>query len=151
LNGNIDDFSQDVVVSHIEVLLNYSNRFYKRQFITRKVANNDLTTQMERLLNDYLEQEVALQNGLPTVEYLAGKLNVSPRYLSDMLRSYTGQNAQQHIHDKLIEKAKDYLTSTNLSVSEIAYQLGFEYSQSFNKLFKKKTSLTPTEFKQSFN
>ncbi len=151
MNGNIDDFSQDVVVSHIEVLLNYSNRFYKRQFITRKVANNDLTTQMERLLNDYLEQEVALQNGLPTVEYLAGKLNVSPRYLSDMLRSYTGQNAQQHIHDKLIEKAKDYLTSTNLSVSEIAYQLGFEYSQSFNKLFKKKTSLTPTEFKQSFN
>ena len=151
LNGNIDDFSQDVVVSHIEVLLNYSNRFYKRQFITRKVANNDLTTQMERLLNDYLEQEVALQNGLPTVEYLAGKLNVSPRYLSDMLRSHTGQNAQQHIHDKLIEKAKDYLTSTNLSVSEIAYQLGFEHSQSFNKLFKKKTSLTPTEFKQSFN
>ncbi|WP_317166178.1 helix-turn-helix transcriptional regulator [Chitinophaga sp. Ak27] len=91
------------------------------------------------------------QDRLLTVEYLAGKLNVSPRYLSDMLRSQTGQNAQQHIHDKLIEKAKEYLTTTNLSVSEIAYQLGFEYSQSFNKLFKKKTSQTPMEFKQTFN
>jgi AraC-like DNA-binding protein len=151
LKGNIDDFSQDVVISHIEVLLNYSNRFYKRQFITRKMVNSDLTTQIEHLLNNYFEQEDTLQNGLPTVEYLARRLNVSSRYLSDMLRAHTGQNAQQHIHDKLIEKAKDYLTSTNLSVSEIAYQLGFEHSQSFNKLFKKKTNLTPIEFRQSFN
>lgn len=151
LNSNIDDFSQDLVVSHIEVLLNYSNRFYKRQFITRKAVNNDFLTRMEQLLNDYFQQEQALNKGLPTVEYLAEQLNVSPRYLSDMLRSLTGQNAQQHIHDKLIEKAKEYLTSTNLSVSEIAYQLGFEHSQSFNKLFKKKTNLTPVEFKQSFN
>lgn len=151
LNGNIDDFSQDVVISHIEVLLNYSNRFYKRQFITRKMANSDLSTQLEQLLNEYFEGEDTVQNGLLTVEYLADKLNVSPRYLSDMLRTHTGQNAQQHIHDKLIEKAKEYLTSTNLSVSEIAYQLGFEHSQSFNKLFKKKTNQTPIEFKQSFN
>ncbi len=151
LNSNIDDFSQDLVVSHIEVLLNYSNRFYKRQFITRKAVNNDLLTRMEQLLNAYFQQERALQKGLPTVEYLAEQLNVSSRYLSDMLRSLTGQNAQQHIHEKLIEKAKEYLTSTNLSVSEIAYQLGFEHSQSFNKLFKKKTNLTPIEFKQSFN
>lgn len=151
LNSNIDDFSQDLVVSHIEVLLNYINRFYKRQFITRKAVNNDFLTRMEQLMNDYFQQEQALNKGLPTVEYLAEQLNVSPRYLSDMLRSLTGQNAQQHIHDKLIEKAKEYLTSTNLSVSEIAYQLGFEHSQSFNKLFKKKTNLTPIEFKQSFN
>lgn len=151
LNSNIDDFSQDLVVSHIEVLLNYSNRFYKRQFITRKAVNNDLLKQMEQLLNDYFQKEQALNKGLPSVEYLAEQLNVSSRYLSDMLRSLTGQNAQQHIHDKLIEQAKEYLTSTNLSVSEIAYQLGFEHSQSFNKLFKKKTSLTPIAFKQSFN
>ncbi|PJJ07326.1 helix-turn-helix protein [Flavobacterium sp. 1] len=151
LNSTIDDFSQDVVISHLEVLLNYSNRFYKRQFITRKAVSNDLLTQMEQLLNNYFEQEVALQKGLPTVEYLASQLNVSPRYLSDMLRSLTGQNAQQHIHEKLIEKAKEQLTSSNLSVSEIAYHLGFEHSQSFNKLFKKKTQQTPIEYKQSFN
>ena len=151
LNNTIDDFSQDVVVSHIEVLLNYSSRFYKRQFITRKAVNHDLLTQLEQILNTYFEQEETLQKGLPTVEYLAEQLNVSARYLSDVLRSLTGQNAQQHIHDKLIEKAKEHLTSTNLSVSEIAYQLGFEHPQSFNKLFKKKTNLTPIEFKQSFN
>ncbi|NLR57407.1 helix-turn-helix transcriptional regulator [Chitinophaga polysaccharea] len=151
LNTNIDDFSQDVVISYIEVLLNYSKRFYKRQFITRKAANTDLVVRMENILNDHFEQVDTSQDRLLTVEYLAGKLNVSPRYLSDMLRSQTGQNAQQHIHDKLIEKAKEYLTTTNLSVSEIAYQLGFEHSQSFNKLFKKKTSQTPMEFKQTFN
>jgi AraC family transcriptional activator of pobA len=151
LNSTIDDFSQDVVVSHIEVLLNYSNRFYRRQFITRKAVNHDLLTHLEQILNAYFEQEEALQKGLPTVEYLAVQLNVSPRYLSDLLRSLTGQNAQQHIHDKLIEKAKEYLTSTNLSVSEIAYQLGFEQPQSFNRLFKKKTNHTPIEYKQSFN
>jgi AraC family transcriptional regulator, transcriptional activator of pobA len=151
LNNTIDDFSQDVVVSHIEVLLSYSSRFYKRQFITRKTVNHDLLIRMEQLLNEYFKEEKSLDSGLPTVEYLAGKLHLSPRYLSDMLRSLTGQNAQQHIHDKLIEKAKEYLTSTNLSVSEIAYQLGFQHSQSFNKVFKKKTNLTPIEFKHSFN
>lgn len=151
LNVNIDAYSQDVVISQIETLLNYSNRFYNRQFITRKAVNKDLLTKMEQLLNVYFDKEEALNKGLPTVEYLAEQLNVSPRYLSDMLRSHTGQNAQQHIHEKLIEKAKEYLTGSNLSVSEIAYHLGFEHSQSFNKLFKKKTNLTPTEFKQSFN
>ncbi|MDI9866767.1 helix-turn-helix transcriptional regulator [Flectobacillus sp. DC10W] len=151
LSGNIDDFSQDLVVSHIEVLLNYSNRFYKRQFITRKIVNNALIVQMEKILDEYFNREEGLSKGLPSVEYLAEQLNVSPRYLSDMLRAHTGQNAQQHIHEKLIEKAKEYLTATSLSVSEIAYQLGFEHSQSFNKIFKKKTNLTPIEFKQSFN
>lgn len=151
LNTPIDEFSQEVVVSHIEVLLNYSSRYYKRQFITRKAVSHDLLVKMEQLLNAYFDKQENVNKGLPTVEYLAGELNLSPRYLSDMLRSLTGQNAQQHIHEKLIEKAKQYLTSTQLSVSEIAYQLGFEHSQSFNKLFKKKTNLTPIEFKQSFN
>lgn len=151
LNNNMDDFSQDVVVSHIEVLLNYSNRFYKRQFITRKSVNHDLLTRMEQLLDDYFKKGEPLNRGLPTVEYLADRLNISPRYLSDMLRALTGQNAQQHIHDKLIEKAKEHLAAGKLSVAEVAYQLGFEHPQSFNKLFKKKTNLTPKDFKQSLN
>jgi len=148
---NIDKYSQDLIVSHIEVLLNYANRFYGRQFITRKAANHDLLTRMEQLLNLYFDKKESLNKGLPTVDYLASELNLSPRYLSDMLRSLTGQNGQQHIHEKLVEKAKEYLTTTNLSIAEIAYQLGFEHSQSFNKLFKKKTTLTPLEFRQSFN
>lgn len=150
LHNTIDDFSQDVVLSLIEVLLNYSNRFYKRQFITRKAVNHDLITQMEHLLNEYFDKQQSLTKGLPTVEYLANQLHLSPRYLSDMLRSLTGHNAQQHIHEKLIEKAKEYLTTTELTVAEIAYQLGFEHPQSFNKIFKKKTDTTPLEFKQSF-
>jgi AraC family transcriptional regulator, transcriptional activator of pobA len=150
LNSNIDDFSQDVLVSQIEVLLNYSNRFYKRQFLTRKLANNDLLTKMEHLLNDYFESEKPVNDGLPTVEYLAKDLNVSPRYLSDMLRSLTGHNAQHHIHEKLIEKAKEYISTSNSSVAQVAYQLGFEHPQSFNKVFKNKTGQTPLEFKQLF-
>ncbi|WP_312766151.1 helix-turn-helix transcriptional regulator [Epilithonimonas sp.] len=151
LNNTIDDFSQDVIISHIEVLLNYSNRFYKRQFITRKALNHDLLSRIEELLNVYFDKEQSLNKGLPTVEFLATELNLSPRYLSDMLRSLTGQNAQQVIHEKLIEKAKEYLTTTSFSVSEIAYQLGFEHPQSFSKLFKNKTNQTPVQFKQSFN
>ncbi|WP_435357865.1 helix-turn-helix domain-containing protein [Emticicia sp. SJ17W-69] len=151
LNGSIDDSTQDVLVSQIELLLNYSNRFYKRQFITRRIVNNDLLSKMERILNDYFEQKETINSGLPTVEFISEKLNVSPRYLSDMLRSLTGQNTQQHIHNKLIEVAKEYLVISELSVSEIAFQLGFEHSQSFSKLFKKRTNMTPLAYKQSFN
>jgi len=147
----IDDFSQDLIVSQIELILNYSNRFYKRQFITRKAVNNDLLARLENLLAEYFGDEKALMKGLPTVQYLAEQLNVSSHYLSDMLRSLTGQNAQQHIHNKLIEKAKEMLSISHLSVAEIAYQLGFEHPQSFNKLFKSKTNLAPSEFRQSFN
>ncbi|GAA4162857.1 AraC family transcriptional regulator [Chryseobacterium ginsenosidimutans] len=149
LNERIDQFSQDVIISQIELLLTYSNRFYNRQFITRKAVNNDLVSRMEKILDDYFNDEKSLQ-GLPTVEYLASELNLTARYLSDMLRQHTGQNAQHHIHDKLIEKAKEYLSNEQFSVSETAYQLGFEHSQSFSKFFKKKTELTPNEFKQSF-
>lgn len=148
LNERIDQFSQDVIISQIELLLTYSNRFYNRQFITRKSVNNNLLSKMEDLLNEYFDNEKGV-NALPTVEYLASKLNLTPRYLSDMLRHHTGQNAQQHIHDKLIEKAKEYLSESQFSVSETAYQLGFEHPQSFSKLFKKKTELTPNEYKQS--
>jgi AraC family transcriptional regulator, transcriptional activator of pobA len=151
LNSRIDDFSQDVIISQIELLLNYANRFYKRQFITRKAVNNDLLEKVDEILNLYFDNEVSAQEGLPTVQYISDKLNVSPSYLSDMLRSLTGQNTQQHIHDKLIEKAKEKLSVTTLSVTEIAYELGFEYPQSFSKLFKAKTNLSPLEFRKSFN
>ncbi|WP_420146688.1 helix-turn-helix domain-containing protein [Spirosoma sp.] len=151
LNSRIDDFSQSVVIAQIELLLNYANRFYKRQFITRKAVNHDLLQKLEDVLNDYFVNQVSLSQGLPTVSYLAEHVNLSPSYLSDMLRSLIGQNAQQYIHDKLIEKAKETLSTTTLSVSEVAYELGFEHSQSFSKLFKTKTNLSPLEFRRSFN
>lgn len=151
LNSRIDDWSQNVVIAQIELLLNYANRFYKRQFITRKPVNNNLLQQLESLLNNYFNSETTLSQGIPTVNYLAGKLNLTPTYLSDMLRSLTGQNAQQHIHHTLIEKAKEKLSTTSLSVSEIAYALGFEHPQSFSKLFKSKTNISPLEFRHSFN
>lgn len=146
--SNIDNFSQDVIISHIELILNYANRFYNRQFITRKTASHDLLIKLESLLEDYFDKR---HPGLPTVQYISGELNVSPNYLSDLLRSITGQSTQQHIQNKLIEKAKEILTTTSLSVSEIAYQLGFEYPQSFSKLFKNKTQVSPLEFRHSFN
>ncbi|SFF23370.1 helix-turn-helix domain-containing protein [Spirosoma endophyticum] len=151
LDTNIDHFSQDVLVTQIELLLNYSNRFYNRQFITRKVVHNDLIVEMESYLADFFEAEKSLFEGPPTVQQLADHLNVSPRYLSDMLRSLTGQTTQQHIHNKLIDRAKDILSTTNATIAEIAYQLGFEYPQSFNKLFKSKTKISPLEYRQSVN
>lgn len=151
LSSAIDNFSQDLLISYIELLLNYSNRFYNRQFITRKTANNDLLIKLDELLTDYFNGEKAEESGLPTVHYISEKLHYSPNYLSDMLRAYTGQNTQQHIHNKLIEKAKEILTSSHLSIAEVAYQLGFEHPQSFNKIFKRKTNVSPTEFRQSFN
>ena len=150
-NHSIDQFSQDVMVSQIELLLNYSNRFYNRQFITRKTASSDLLTKLEILLDEYFESDKIIESGLPTVQFFAEKLNLSPNYLSDMLRSITGQSTQQHIHNKLIEKAKEALSTTNLSVSEIAYQLGFEHPQSFSKLFKTKMNVSPLEYRASFN
>jgi AraC-like DNA-binding protein len=147
----IDNYSQDVIVSQIELLLNYANRFYNRQFITRKNAGNDLLTKMEALLEEYFSGNQVQEFGLPSVQYIAGQLNISPNYLSDMLRSLTGQSTQQHIQAKLIEKAKTILSTTSLSVSEIAYQLGFEYPQSFSKLFKNKTNISPLEFRHNFN
>jgi AraC family transcriptional activator of pobA len=151
LESAIDLISQEVVVSQLELLLNYSKRFYNRQFITRKAASSDLLLKAEQLLDSYFHAEKPLLNGLPTVKEIAEELNVSSHYLSDMLRSLTGHNTQQHIHNRLIDKAKDLLSTTNLTVAEIAYQLGFEHPQSFNKLFKSKVKVSPLEFRQSFN
>lgn len=145
--SSIDGFSRDVMIAQIELLLQYSNRFYARQFITRKVANDELLIRLENLLDAHFSQ----QKGLPSVQQFAKELNLSADYLSDMLRSLTGQTAQQHIQARLIEKAKELLTTTNLQVNEVAYRLGFEHPQSFNKLFKNKTRMSPMEFRASFD
>ena len=151
LDNRIDEFSQEVIISQIELMLNYVNRFYKRQFITRKNVNNDILQKTEALLDDYLNGGNSANHGVPTVHFLSEQLNISAGYLSDMLRSLIGQSTQQFIHNKLIEKAKEKLSTTQLTVNEIAYELGFEHAQSFSKLFKKKTSQTPLEFRVMFN
>ncbi|HTN21703.1 MAG TPA: helix-turn-helix transcriptional regulator [Pelobium sp.] len=148
---NIDKFSQNIIISQIETLLNYSERFYQRQFITRKITNHQILTRLENLLTDYFNSDDLATKGLPTVHYIADTLNISQSYLSGLLKLLTGQSTQQHIHEKLIQKAKEKLSTTNLSVSEIAYELGFEHSQSFSKLFKTKTKYSPLAFRQSFN
>ena len=151
LNSRIDAFSQDVVIAQIELLMSYANRFYKRQFITRKAINHNLLQKLEAVLDQYFTGEMSVSQGLPTVGYLAEQVNLSPSYLSDMLRSLIGQNAQHYIHDKVISTAKEKLSTTNLSVSEVAYGLGFEHAQSFSKLFKTKTTFSPLAFRRSFN
>lgn len=149
--ASIDNFSQDVIISHIELLLNYANRYYNRQFITRKLTNNDLLVKLENILDLYFTENLTQVHGLPTVSYVSSKLNVSPNYLSDLLRVTTGQTTQFHIHEKIIQRAKNILLTTNLTATEVAYHLGFDYPQSFSKLFKAKTNLSPIEFRNSFN
>jgi AraC-like DNA-binding protein len=148
IDNNIDAFSQDVLVSLIELLLNHSNRFYNRQFLTRKAQHNDVISSMVEYLKDRFTTD---SEGIPTVQEVATYLNMSSRYLNDMLKTLTGQSAQQHIHALLIEKAKIMLVTTDTNISQIAYQLGFEHPQSFNKLFKSKTELSPNAYRQSFN
>jgi len=148
---NIDKLSQDIIIAQLEVLLNYCERFYQRQFITRKISNHKILDSLENILNKYFDNDDLIKDGLPTVQYISERLNVSPNYLRGLLKTITGLNTQQHIHEKLIQRAKEKLSTTNLSVSEIAYELGFEHSQSFSKLFKTKTKLSPLEFRQSFN
>ncbi len=149
--SNLDQFSQQIIINQLELLLSYAERFYQRQFLTRKVANHQILDQLEQLLEDYFSQDDVIANGLPSVQEMAQNLNLTPDYLSSMLKSLTGQTTQQHIHQKLIEKATVQLSTTNLSVGEIAYGLGFEHPQSFSKLFKSKTRQTPMEFRTSFN
>jgi AraC family transcriptional activator of pobA len=148
---HIDKHTQEIILSQIKLLLNYSNRFYERQFITRKNNNHQLLVKFEQLVDDYFNTNNTVRLGLLTVQHIANRMNLSPDYLSDLLRVHTGQNTQQHIHEKLIEKAKEKLSTTSLSVSEIAYTLGFEHAQSFSTLFKKKTKVSPLEFRASFN
>ncbi|MBO9584915.1 MAG: helix-turn-helix transcriptional regulator [Flavobacterium sp.] len=151
IQDNMDAFTQDLLVNNIELLLKYCDRYYSRQFLTRKKANHDLLTKLEELLDDYFKSDKLAEKGVPTVQYMASELCLSPNYLSDMLRIQTGQTTQQHIQNRVIEKAKELLSTTSMSVSEIAYYLGFEHPQSFHRLFKNRASLSPLEFRQSFN
>ncbi|KFC18852.1 helix-turn-helix domain-containing protein [Chryseobacterium sp. FH1] len=149
--ANIDKFSQNIIISQLETLLNYSERFYQRQFLTRHKAHHQFLEKLEVLLIDYFEKDDFKEKGLPSVQFLSDELNMSPQYMRSLLKTLTGQTTQQIIHEKLIEKAKEKLSTTELSVSEIAYELGFEHSQSFSKLFKAKTDISPLEFRKSFN
>jgi len=150
-HANIDQFSQNIIISQIDLLLSYSERFYQRQFITRRISNHEILTQLEDWLHEYFQKENLASLGLPSVNDIAEDLSVSPNYLSGVVKLHSGLNTQQHIHEKLIEKAKEQLSTTTLSVSQIAYSLGFEHSQSFSRLFKSKTKVSPLEFRQSFN
>ncbi|MBV7530694.1 AraC family transcriptional regulator [Chitinophaga sp. sic0106] len=146
-NNPIDRFSQDIIVAQLEVLLTYAERFYQRQFVTRKVSSHQLLTRLEEQLNNWF----MAQKGLPSVKEISAALHVSPNYLSGVLKSITGKSTLQHIQDKVIAVAKEKLSTTDMSVSEIAYELGFDYPQTFSKLFKAKTAVSPLEFRQSFN
>ena len=150
-NANIDRFSKQIIISQMESLLSYADRFYHRQFITREKANHQILEKLEAILENYFSSDELVIKGLPTVQYISETLNVSPNYLRGLLKELTGQNTQQIIHDKLIEKAKEKLSVTDLSISEIAYALGFEHPQSFTKLFKRKTNLSPLAYRQSLN
>jgi AraC-like DNA-binding protein len=148
LDNHIDQFSENVLVSQLELLLNHSNRFYNRQFLTRKNMHHDLISRMNAWLNERFNGADTVITGLPSPQDIATHLNVSQRYLSDMLKTLTGKTTQQHIHLALIEKAKVLLNQTSLTTAEIAYSLGFEHPQSFNKLFKQRTSVSPVQFRQ---
>ena len=149
--ANIDQFSQHIIISQLGLLLNYAERFYQRQFLTRKISNAQVLDRLEELLEDYFNSDEVMSKGLPSVHEMAQRLNLTPDYLSSLLKSMTGLSTQQHIHNKLIEIAKVKLSTTRLTVGEIAYHLGFEHPQSFSKLFKSKTNQTPLEFRTSFN
>jgi AraC-like DNA-binding protein len=146
-NTNIDHYSHDLIISNIELLLNYCRRFYNRQFITRTNQNKDVIVRFEEFITDYFNSGKLKNNGIPTVKYCAGAMNLSPNYFSDLLKSETGKNTQEHIHYYLLENAKSKLLNSNKNIDEIAYELGFEYPQNFSKLFKRKVGISPTEFR----
>jgi len=148
LDNHIDRFSEDVLIAQLELLLSHSNRFYNRQFLTRKNMHHEQICRMNAWLNERLKGADMVTNGLPSPQDIAAHLNVSQRYLSDMLKALTGKTTQQYIHLALIEQAKVLLNQTNLTTAEIAYHLGFEHPQSFNKLFKQRTSVSPIQFRR---
>jgi AraC-like DNA-binding protein len=149
--ARIDKFSQEVIVAQLELLFTYSERFYQRQFLTRRVSNHQIVSRMEELLNDYFKSDQLQLSGIPSVPYLADALHLSPNYLSRLLKTLTGQSTKDFIIGKVVELAKEKLSTTDLTMNEIAYTLGFDHPQAFSKLFKSKTSLSPLKFRQSFN
>ncbi len=150
LRERIDVYSENVIIAHLELLLSHAERFYGRQFLTRKPVSSDVLMRLEKRLSDYFQSDQAISDGLPSVAFLAAELNFSVSYLSDLLKNLTGLNTQQHIHRYVIEKAKELLTQTDLTVSEIGFRLGFEFPQSFSRLFKSKMHVTPLQYRQSY-
>ena len=150
-HSNIDLYSQDIIIAQLDLFFSYAQRFYNRQFITRKIGSHKILNRVDEVLKTYFDDNELPNKSLPTVQFVANALNLSPSYLSSLLKALTGQSTQQHIHDKLVEKAKEKLSASELSISEIAYELGFEHHQSFSKFFKAKTKHSPLEFRQSFN
>jgi AraC-like DNA-binding protein len=144
---NIDHYSNELIISNIELLLNYCKRFYGRQFLTRTNQNKDILSRFETFISSYFNSDELKTKGIPSVKYCAERMNLSPNYFSDLLRSETGKTTQDHIHHYLLDKAKNLLANSDLSISEIAFELGFEYSQNFSKLFKNKTGLSPTLYR----
>lgn len=144
--NNQDEFSKEIIISHLEALLKYADRFYKRQFLNRKEMNKALFTRFKEILSEYFESNQLEEKGIPTVEWLAEQLNVSRRYMSDTLKAETGKTAIDQINLYLVEEAKNLLLAPHASISETAYKLGFEYPQYFSRLFKKKTGLSPKEY-----
>ncbi|MFZ5966114.1 MAG: helix-turn-helix domain-containing protein [Bacillota bacterium] len=145
---NIDVYSHDLIISNIEVLLNYSKRFYGRQFITRASANKDVISRFDILLRNYFSSKSLEEKGIPNVKYLANEMGYSTNYLSDLLKKETGKNTQEHIHLHLLEKAKTLLLGTSEPIYQISYMLGFEYPAHFSKLFKSKTGMSPMAFRK---
>jgi AraC family transcriptional regulator, transcriptional activator of pobA len=150
-HSNIDKFSESVIIAQLELLLTYADRFYDRQFITRKIGHHQILSRLEKFLDEYFNDADSSGKGIPTVQFIAGSLHISPNYLSRLLQTLTGQTTKQYVHDRVMNLAKEKLSTTSLSVNEIAFELGFEHSQSFSKLFKSKTGFSPLEFRQSFN
>lgn len=151
LKHSMDKHSKTLLVNYIELLLNYCVRFYERQFTTRTKVNNDILARFERLLNDYFHGSQAEMNGLPTVKYCAGELCLSPNYFGDMFKKETGKTPQEYIQDKVIELAKERISDTGNTVSQVAYSLGFQYPQHFCRLFKKRVGCTPNEYRNTLN
>lgn len=147
LEHAIDKHSKTLIVTYIELFLNYCKRFYDRQFITRNKVNVDILARFEKVLDDYFASELLLDHGTPTVSYCAEKLFISPNYLGDLLKRETGKSAQEHIQFKLINIAKEKIVDEEKSISEIAYELGFKYPQHFTRMFKKETGYTPNEYR----
>ena len=147
LEHGVDKHSKTLLVNHIELLLNYCMRFYERQFITRGKTNRDVLTRFENLLDEYFESTLAEQDGLPTVKYFTDKLCLSSNYFGDMFKKETGKSPQEYIQEKVIELAKERISGTADTVSQIAYSLGFQYPQHFCRLFKKRVGYTPSEYR----
>lgn len=144
---NIDQHTHSLMIDNLQLFLNYCSRFYDRQFMTRAKVNNDIVQQFEHIIKDYFAQETLIEKGIPDVKFFASQLNLSPNYLSDLLSKFTGKTTQEHIHLQLVDKAKEMLWGTSKSISEIAYDLGFEHPSHFTKIFKNKVGKSPKEFR----